>query len=347
MIQQVAFDWNPENPEPGDEITFSAEQTVGDIVEYRWNFTGGTGFDEVTTDPVTSFTLSEEDTLEVTLEVEDESGAVASTTETVIEQQGVSPAFDWSPENPEPGQEVTFDASISQGGISEYRWDFDGDGTVDETTTEPTATYTFEEPDIYDVEMIAVGAVNTGSTDARINVSEPIRTTSFEFTPENPEPGQQITFDASVSEGEISEYRWDFTDSGEFDTVTSDPVVTHTFETEAVQSVTLEVQRADGMSSVTGSVVVGNPPSVVDAVFDYEPETPTVGQQVTFDAGDSTGDIAAYRWDFTDNQTPDRNTTDPVVTYTFDSPGEYPVTLAVVHDEENFDVTSKTLTVVE
>ncbi len=51
-----------------------------------------------------------------------------------------------SPAAPRARQEVLFDASASydpDGTIKEYRWDFDGDGKVDLTSTEPKVRYTY------------------------------------------------------------------------------------------------------------------------------------------------------------------------------------------------------------
>ncbi|WP_227375437.1 PKD domain-containing protein [Haladaptatus halobius] len=47
------------------------------------------------------------------------------------------------------GESVTFDASgtsDSDGDVTEYRWDFDGDGTVDETTKEATTGHAYKTP---------------------------------------------------------------------------------------------------------------------------------------------------------------------------------------------------------
>lgn len=61
--------------------------------------------------------------------------------------------FEISDDNP---LEVQFDASNSsdpEDNLVEYAWDFDGDGTDDETTDLPTITFTYEEEGTYDVTL--------------------------------------------------------------------------------------------------------------------------------------------------------------------------------------------------
>ena len=68
-------------------------------------------------------------------------------------------SFIVSPAEPRIRQEVKFDASDSHdpdGRIVEYRWDFDGDGTVDLTTTEPEAGHVYEESGTYNPVLTVV-----------------------------------------------------------------------------------------------------------------------------------------------------------------------------------------------
>ena len=52
--------------------------------------------------------------------------------------------FTYSPDSPATGETITFNGSVSDdsdGNITSYEWDFDGDGTIDKTGQEATYTY--------------------------------------------------------------------------------------------------------------------------------------------------------------------------------------------------------------
>jgi len=63
--------------------------------------------------------------------------------------------FTFRPGSPQDGQAVTFDASAAydpDGSIDKYLWDFNGDGTYDEVTSDPTIDHTLVSGS-YDVEL--------------------------------------------------------------------------------------------------------------------------------------------------------------------------------------------------
>jgi hypothetical protein len=67
-----------------------------------------------------------------------------------------SALFDWTPANPEPGDTVYFDASASydlDGTLVLYEWDWESDGTYDESASEPTASHVWTLPDTYTVTL--------------------------------------------------------------------------------------------------------------------------------------------------------------------------------------------------
>jgi protocatechuate 3,4-dioxygenase beta subunit len=69
-------------------------------------------------------------------------------------------------------------------------------------------------------------------------------TASFSISDRTPEVGQWVTFDASSSEGNIKDYRWDFGDS---DTYTDDdPKVSHRYNSKGDYTVELTVEEYDG-----------------------------------------------------------------------------------------------------
>jgi len=55
----------------------------------------------------------------------------------------------------QPGNVVDFDASATHGGMAPYTysWDFDNDGTVDETTANPTTSWTYDTGPTYTVKL--------------------------------------------------------------------------------------------------------------------------------------------------------------------------------------------------
>ncbi|MFP9191302.1 CARDB domain-containing protein [Natrialbaceae archaeon A-CW1-1] len=73
--------------------------------------------------------------------------------------------------------------------------------------------------------------------------------------PADPDVGQEVTFDASASMGNISSYEWDF---GDGNTTTGDKVVTHSFDEIDTYEITLTVTDENGeTATTTESVSVG------------------------------------------------------------------------------------------
>lgn len=154
----AAFRFSPETPKMGDQVCFNASESHdpdGKIVRYEWDFDGDGTFDETTTEPKICRVFELAGNFNVTLRVTDEDGATADFTKTVtVSGVGAMPSaipiarFTFSPAVPNAGDPVTFDASASQSGngeITQYEWDWNGDGVFDETVTTPTVQHTFSD----------------------------------------------------------------------------------------------------------------------------------------------------------------------------------------------------------
>lgn len=123
-------------------------------------------------------------------------------------------------------------------------------------------------------------------------------------------------------------------DDGEYD---DDEFYTVTVEHEGdvVGEETLEVVDGDLEREFTTER------SQLNAAFTFSPSEPHPGDTVTFDAGDSTGDVETYEWDFGDGAT----ATGETVSHTYDDAGEYEVTLTIIDQDGREDTTSATLDV--
>jgi PKD repeat protein len=171
----------------------------------------------------------------------------------------------------------------------------------------------------------------------------------FDFSPEAPEIGQLVTFDASETrdEGvlcnELCTYEWDF---GDGSTATG-RIVSHQFQSSGDFSVRLTVTDPAGTTTaIRATVGVGfvNPPIVT---FTFSPAAPAEGQTMTFTATatpSANHRIVTYTWSWGDGK-PNTQTGSPVVQHTFDSPGTYTVSVTVTDDLGQTAKATQTLTV--
>jgi PKD repeat protein len=166
---------DPTNAGVGDVVTLSGRESTdadGAITTYNWElptsrFTGEaveTSFDEP-------------GEYAVTLTVIDDDGAEASTTETIlVEETNDSPTARLSAVAADPtvGDPIELDASESadpDGTIDAYAWDFDGDGSVDRTTAEPSTGYVPESPGSLSIQVTVIddaGAADTATVEFRV-----------------------------------------------------------------------------------------------------------------------------------------------------------------------------------
>jgi PKD repeat protein len=150
---------------------------------------------------------------------------------------------------------------------------------------------------------------------------------SFTVTPESPELGRTVLFDASGSTGNIAEYRWSFGDGGSG----SGRTTQHTFNSATTFVVTLTVVDPFGRAVSTSqsiTVGLGQRPT---AEFTFSPTAPRVGQVVNFNASASNAGanrIVSYTWDFGDG-TPITTVGDATIQHIYGAAATYNVTLVV------------------
>jgi len=161
-----SFTLLPSDPVEGP-VQFDASESYdpdGSIERYKWDFgDGGEG-----TGRTATHTYTEAGSYLVSLEVVDSDGAEMSLSKMVVVQEGNDcpvAHFTWMLVDdsgtrlmvePRVGKPLQFDASTSadsDGEIVEYAWDWDGDGTYDETTTEPVTDHWFEDEGVRDVTL--------------------------------------------------------------------------------------------------------------------------------------------------------------------------------------------------
>jgi len=85
--------------------------------------------------------------------------------------------FTFSPTEPNPKQTVTFDASSSSdpdGSIDTYKWDWNDDGTYEDSLSSPTIEHTFSSPDDYPVTLKVLDDQDASDTTTKaISVTAP------------------------------------------------------------------------------------------------------------------------------------------------------------------------------
>jgi PKD repeat protein len=137
-----SFTFSPTTPAQGQAVVFDAQASTGAITQYRWEFgDGATGAGEITTHAYESL-----GSFVVRLTLVDTAGRTISLSRSVTVGQSTAPTaeFTFSPANPQPNDDVRFNAnaSVAAAGrtIVSYVWDFGDGGSA--TGAQVTRRYT-------------------------------------------------------------------------------------------------------------------------------------------------------------------------------------------------------------
>ncbi|MFP4202225.1 MAG: PKD domain-containing protein [Candidatus Acetothermia bacterium] len=80
--------------------------------------------------------------------------------------------FEWSPDQPGPGDRVELDADESVGNIQYYGWDLDSDGSIDQWNEKPLIYHRWDQPGEYEVTLtVETGSGETAKTSNTVKVS--------------------------------------------------------------------------------------------------------------------------------------------------------------------------------
>jgi PKD repeat protein len=265
------------------------------------------------------------------------------------------------------GETVRFDASgtTSLRSIAEYRWDLTGDGETDTVTAEPTLDHAFQSAGTYNVTVTAVDSVNaTGTANHTVAVGEGDAPTAVLNSTGQALVNETVQFDAGGSTVDDPPATYEWRVDGETVGTTNESSYERAFESPGEYTLTVVVTDAVGRTDeASGTVTVDAP---LSAAID-PPSTPiAVNESVTFDGGDSTGNVTSYGWTFgdeaTDGNETNGNATDgnasdgnettanatasgETVIHTYESAGEYTVTLTVVAADGDTAQATETVTV--
>jgi len=330
----------------------------GTLVSWAWSFGDGSRSE----DPSPSHAYSASGPVTLSLTVTDDNGAT-HTTEATLDVGNLSPLASLTVDKTTSptGAAFRFDASDSvdpspDGAIVEYAWDFEDDGTYDQTTAACTVSHSYADDGTYAVRCQVTdddGATAVSDSLRVVVTNRPPRVTRVSWAPEIPTDGQEVAFSGAADDpdGEVVRWVWGFGDGAD----ATDREATHAFANNQSYAVTLTVEDDDGGQSEPYSFEV----SVANALPMAILSATSVGYRtVAFDSLKSydpspNGEIVHVAWHFGDGTscpgTPSAcgDTGRATPTHFYSAPGTYIVTLVVVDDQGGLSTAEQTITVRE
>jgi len=338
----------------GESYIFKADSSTspnGKIRKYTWEFGDGT---PQSTTRSTSHTYKKEGTYELTLTVTDEDGKEGEQTKSIKVKSSESlptARISTTPAAKDPDEKsikgkapfkVKFSANKSEdsdGSIIDYKWDLDGDGTIDEVNQ--TTEFTFKKIGTYNATLTVIDSDGNEDTDTfKIIVKEQGLQARVKATPIKGTTPLTVSFDASASTypgAEITSFEWNFgDDSGNrIDTAK----VTHKYTKVGTFKVTATAIGDDNKRD-TSEISINVRPVALEACFTPSRKQGKVPLTVIFDPRCSSGTISKYTWTFEDKE----KSRDRKPTHTFTEPGTYMVKLEVSDNQNVLNVYEQEIT---
>jgi len=328
------FTLQPDAADIGQGVTFTSTSIDADgtIVKYEWDFGDG----ETGANPVVVHSYGASGTKTIRLTVTDNGGAssyIEKNLAVLTPNQPPVANFTPSATQIETGSGVVFTSTSTDpdGQIAQWFWNF-GDGSSDRVSG-GIVSHVFTKTGMMSVSLTVIdnrGGSHSKEITIEVTGANQPPIAQFSINPGTVEKNHPAAFTSTSQDvdGQIVTYEWNFGD-GTTDT-TSGPVVSHGYSSPGVYIVTLFVTDNRGSRKSAEKLIVvleENSPPVAE--FNFQPETPLVGEETRFSSGstDRDGEIVSYAWDFGDGTT---DTTNRIfVTHSYAQAGNYIARLTV------------------
>ena len=304
----AGFRVTPAQPAPGALIAFDAADTVGGTPgsggrydEYEWTIDGVAQTDPGDDTPRLERTFNSPGRHTVDLTVTDAIGRTSAAPQrTFVVAAPLVPEFTAQPSRPETGEQVSFDAAPTSGGLPpvRYSWDLDGDGAYEtDTGTTASVSTTYQTPGVRQIGLRVSDDDNVVRDVTHALDVAPGLQARLSFAPAIPQPGQPVLFDAGGSSGGAGAhgFGWDF-DAGETFPLAAAATVTRSFDTIGDHKVAVRVRDTAGHQSIARDLLTVADP--LTAQLGLSPENPETGDKLALDASASAGGVRSRRFAF-------------------------------------------------
>ena len=261
----------PSNPDAKQAVRFSATLTsstgaaVPAIDEYVWDVTGDRLPDRWEASPSATYDTAGVYVVELELHTADNRAVNA----TLPLQVGAVPALTAtlaaSPGSVGLGETVTLTASATPTGnvgTLSYAWDFDGNGSIDQTTAANTTTTSYTTIGDKTPKVTVTGSRGgTATAVGAVTVSAPALTISNLTVSGTQTPNSTLTFTATVSaaSGPVPSplaFTWDYGNGSEIVTGPSPQSVNHVYAVAGTYTVKVTARATDGRTATNMIQVV-------------------------------------------------------------------------------------------
>jgi hypothetical protein len=329
----------------------------GSVVLYEWDYEGDGTYDEASASPTTSVHIYyDPGTYTAVLRITDNDGAMDTDDREVTVNEKVQnqpPTADAGPDlEAQIGTEVTLvgRGNDTDGHIVTFKWDFDGDGVYDFTSSSTgSAVHTYNELGVFVARLLVIDDQNAAATDTCNVTIIPVHINRAPTADAGSDDiiqatqGEEMEFQGTGTDpdGFIALYEWDFDGDDTYDwDDTQARIAVWTYDETGLFVAKFRVTDNDGESDVdvlrvqVSSSITPNEPPTANAGGPYEGVS---GETITLTGtgSDPDGSVVSYEWDFEGDGTvnyysPDSGTT----TVTYEMSGTYNAVLTVTDDRD-------------
>ncbi len=307
----------------GTSTTFSNQTTISGnntITNYYWNFGNGTVSNQANPSPL----YTGPGNYVVNLMAVSNHNCVSQNSITVSVFPVPSVNFTTTTACLNQATQFNNTTIVSSGTIIKWRWDFENNGSWDDSTAAPSHVY----PSFggFSSKLYALSNNNCWSQKINPVVVHGNPVANFKAPSTCLGDNTAMTNLSSCADGSIISYQWDFNGDNVIDNVTQNP--TASYSNYGVFLCKLEVQSQYGCTNVMSKSVYVNPKPMVNFAAQNKIGCPSLCTVFSNSCSIAKGNIVTYQWNFGDGSLPDYSK-NPTHCY---STGNYGVNLKVVSD---------------